>query len=240
MPSVVPILKTLGLTKDVPIVVYNGSASFMVSTEMGTTRRLFSTPHPTEDSRLLLEFAKRLGLVAQYYWEHNGDVFAVPSTDEHYSLLEAYAQLTGRHQVIGTDYMEAIRKSPAAKILLMSNDADGLIALAEQEFPESKFHIIRGSPEPFFVEFLPANVSKGSGLLHLCRELQLSLDDVVAFGDGDNDVEFLEYAGLGIAMKNAKPAAKAKADVILEVCRGYRRFFHVLLVLLLSYCVAHE
>jgi hydroxymethylpyrimidine pyrophosphatase-like HAD family hydrolase len=39
---------------------------------------------------------------------------------------------------------------------------------------------------------------------------------VVSFGDGENDEEFLRYAGLGIAMKNARPLAKSAANLVLE------------------------
>ena len=53
-----------------------------------------------------------------------------------------------------SSYDEAISKSPSAKLLVMTNDADSLIEIAERELPKNLFHIIRGSPDPFFVEFL--------------------------------------------------------------------------------------
>lgn len=119
--------------------------------------------------------------------------------------------------MLGTDYEEAMTQSRATKVLLLSSDADLVMAAAKKEFPEGKYNVIRGSPEPFFVEFLPANVSKGSGLRNMCSAMNIPIEEVVTFGDGNNDAEFLDYAGLGVAVKDAKPAAKAKADVILEV-----------------------
>ena len=210
-------MRTLSLASDIPVVVYNGSSGFMLSPDVGLTKKLFSTPHSHDDAQVLLNFAKRLGVVAQYYLEDCGEVFAVPLTKEHDALLEAYAGLTGRKQIIGTDYNTAISQSCAAKILLMSRNTEDLIASAKDEFPCGKFNIIRGSPDPFFVEFLPANISKGSGLRNLCAASDIDIDEVVAFGDGENDAEFLKCAGLGVAMKNAKAAAKESADVILEV-----------------------
>ena len=54
---------------------------------------------------------------------------------------------------------------------------------------------------------------KGAGLERLCRELlAVPLSAVVAFGDGDNDVEFLTLAGRGIVMKNGRRVAKEVAD----------------------------
>ena len=57
-----------------------------------------------------------------------------------------------------TSYDDAISKSASAKMLLLTNDADGLIEVAEKELPIGTFHIIRGSPDPFFVEFLKPGI----------------------------------------------------------------------------------
>jgi hydroxymethylpyrimidine pyrophosphatase-like HAD family hydrolase len=43
------------------------------------------------------------------------------------------------------------------------------------------------------------------------------MDNVAAFGDGDNDKEMLQWAGLGVAMQNARDVTKAAADVVLEL-----------------------
>ena len=72
-----------------------------------------------------------------------------------------------------------------------------------------------GSP-PFFVEVLHPDVHKGAGLERLCGAIGMPLSDVAAFGDGDNDIEFLATAGVGVAMANARPPLKAVADVVLE------------------------
>ena len=43
-----------------------------------------------------------------------------------------------------------------------------------------------------------------------------SKEEVIAFGDGENDIEMLEAAGTGIAMGNAKDAVKERADLICK------------------------
>jgi hypothetical protein len=48
------------------------------------------------------------------------------------------------------------------------------------------------------------------------EKLGMELENVAAFGDGDNDVEFLSYAGLGVAMNNAKDVAKDASKMITE------------------------
>ncbi len=46
--------------------------------------------------------------------------------------------------------------------------------------------------------------------------LGIDLSEIVAFGDGNNDKEFLEYAGCGLAMKNASTLAKSSSKAVLE------------------------
>jgi hypothetical protein len=144
-------------------------------------------------------------------------------------LLGRYASLVSRAQLIVDDYNTAIEKSLAAKILLMTNDPHALVAAARARFPADEFNIIIGSPEPFFVEFLRPEASKGTGLALLCEHLGVDMEEVVAFGDGDNDREMLQLAGIGVAMQNAKAAAKEAANVVLEV-----RFVVALCILLVA------
>lgn len=66
--------------------------------------------------------------------------------------------------------------------------------------------------DPPYLEFMPPGITKETGLADVARTLGLDALDVVAFGDGNNDVRMLQWAGMGIAMSHARPAAKAAAD----------------------------
>lgn len=66
----------------------------------------------------------------------------------------------------------------------------------------------------YMVEILPPGASKGDGLRRVLAHLQIDPARVMALGDGENDVEMLQLAGLGVAMGNAMPAAKKAADVV--------------------------
>jgi len=65
---------------------------------------------------------------------------------------------------------------------------------------------------PKFLEFATLGVSKGSGLEFLAERLRFSRERTIAFGDGENDVELVEWAGYGIAVENAHERVKAAAD----------------------------
>ena len=65
---------------------------------------------------------------------------------------------------------------------------------------------------PKFLEFATLGVSKGSGMAFLCEQLGFARERTIAFGDGENDVELVEWAGYGIAVENAHERVKAVAD----------------------------
>ena len=65
---------------------------------------------------------------------------------------------------------------------------------------------------PYFLELAAAGVTKGSGLDFLAGHLGFTPEQTIAFGDGENDVELVEWAGYGIAVENAHERVKAVAD----------------------------
>uniref|UniRef100_A0A7N0T5L6 Uncharacterized protein n=1 Tax=Kalanchoe fedtschenkoi TaxID=63787 RepID=A0A7N0T5L6_KALFE len=67
---------------------------------------------------------------------------------------------------------------------------------------------------PDILEIVPPGSSKGGGVRVLLDHLGVSENEVMAIGDGENDVEMLQLAGLGVALSNASEKAKAVADVI--------------------------
>jgi Cof subfamily protein (haloacid dehalogenase superfamily) len=67
---------------------------------------------------------------------------------------------------------------------------------------------------PYFLEFANAGVTKGAGMDFVAEHLGLDRNDVVAFGDGENDVELLEWAGYGVAVANAHARVLEAADLV--------------------------
>lgn len=152
----------------------------------------------------------------QIYDSNSDTVYAAPVTDEHRRLLAKYAYLVGKDQVLLSDYNEALNNFDSTKVLIMTDETEKALTSASSEFSAEDIHMIRGSPDPFFVEFLRPDVCKGNGVKAVCDYLGIGLENVAAFGDGENDKEMLELAGIGVAMKNAKDAAKASADIVLD------------------------
>lgn len=85
----------------------------------------------------------------------------------------------------------------------------------EQELAEKfgdQINIFRS--EPYFVEIMPPNVHKATSLEKLLEVLDMDRKDLVACGDGYNDLTMIEYAGVGVAMANAQDIVKEHANYI--------------------------
>lgn len=219
--SALHFLEQLNLNQSVSYVVcFNGSCGIEVSKSAipstpSVPKYLFNLVLSEEQTRTLLKLADDLGLVAQYYNGLTGEVQAFPTSDTQRAQLKVYADMVCRVQTI-RPYEEAMKLSLPAKILIMTSDPASLLEQCKSKLPTDQYHIINGSPQKF-VEFLPAGICKGEGFRRICQHMQVSVDEMVTFGDGENDKEMLAWSGCGVAMKNAVPIAKEVANIVCEV-----------------------
>lgn len=73
-----------------------------------------------------------------------------------------------------------------------------------------------GPDRKYTGEITCAGVNKATGMQILMEHLGLPKESSIAFGDGPNDVEMLQYAGIGVAMGNAEEDLKLLADMITD------------------------
>lgn len=69
---------------------------------------------------------------------------------------------------------------------------------------------------PAIVEYMPYKTNKGTGLIQLIKSLNISKDEVIAFGDGGNDLQLLQNSGWPVAMENACDELKPFAKIITK------------------------
>jgi Cof subfamily protein (haloacid dehalogenase superfamily) len=86
--------------------------------------------------------------------------------------------------------------------------------LAAPDFKHLKFKRF----SKYGVDVLPADVSKAGGIARLATHLNVDAQNVVAFGDNQNDKEMLSAAGIGIAMGHATSDVQAQADYVTDDC----------------------
>ncbi|KAJ1463172.1 HAD-like domain-containing protein [Pelagophyceae sp. CCMP2097] len=224
-PALYAHVADLALDAPVAAVCYNGAMCYIfepnpLNAADASKRKqlLFANALAADASRAVVAFGKKHGLLLQYY---SGDsIFVHCITPEHHDFVRRYHELTGaRHTLIDdADYQPALQSGDAAKLLFMTDDPDAVVSLVNAAIAAGDLPaltVVRGSP-PFFVEILRDDVCKGAGLKQLCDAIDVPLEDTVAFGDGDNDLEFVEMAGVGVAMLNARDIVKQSADRVTE------------------------
>ena len=122
-------------------------------------------------------------------------------TYAHHARLEAH--------VVG-DLLEWLDE-PTTKIVVVgeSGALDRLEADLRGRFDHSLFI---AKSLPYFLEIAQPGVSKGAALEFVCERMGITAADVIGFGDGANDIELLQTAGLGVAVADADPVLVEHAD----------------------------
>ncbi|MDO5569877.1 MAG: Cof-type HAD-IIB family hydrolase [Bacteroidales bacterium] len=156
---------------------------------------------------MLYEMAKEHGVDIISYIDK--DIIA-ENSDNKYILKEASINKMPIRKV--SSFVNEI-KNPVPKCLIVG---DGEVLVPLQEKMNERFgevmNIFRS--EPFFLELMPQNIDKAASLERLLKHLKLTKEQMIACGDGFNDLSMIKYAGLGVAMSNAQDAVKEAADYI--------------------------
>lgn len=124
-----------------------------------------------------------------------------------------YRDLLGQNLRWVDDLDSVLRHHEPVKFLFIADpqEADRIEAAMRQRF-EGQMEIVRSHAN--FVEGNPLGVSKGDALGRLSRHKGVDQARVMAIGDQGNDVTMIRWAGVGVAMGNGSPEAKAVADWI--------------------------
>jgi Cof subfamily protein (haloacid dehalogenase superfamily) len=102
---------------------------------------------------------------------------------------------------------------PPTKLVVIDEPEvlDGLKARMVARF-DGRLYISKSLP--YFLEFASPDVTKAAGLDFLAEHLGFARERTVAFGDGENDVELVAWAGYGVAVENAHERVKEVADLV--------------------------
>ncbi|MBD2036054.1 HAD family phosphatase [Phormidium sp. FACHB-592] len=129
------------------------------------------------------------------------------------SETKEYAKRSGVQPIPVGDLRTALTAEPT-KVLALSDDTaliTTLLGSLQSRYTPAELYLTK-SVATFFEATNPL-VSKGTAVRYLAEEyLGLKAENVMAIGDNFNDVEMIEYAGIGVAMGNAPDAVKALAN----------------------------
>ncbi|MGT2908252.1 Cof-type HAD-IIB family hydrolase [Streptococcus dentiloxodontae] len=129
------------------------------------------------------------------------------------SLYQAVNPLLTFHEV---DTPDAIPEDLVINKVIVAFEQEYLDAQIPKISEElhSKFEICKS--RDIVLEIMPKGVHKATGLKLLAQHLDLSSENFMTVGDEENDLTMTQWAGLGVAMKNAVPALRDVADAITE------------------------
>ena len=123
-----------------------------------------------------------------------------------------------------------------ARIAGLINKSDSLPdTLYADENEQEKFlsvmpHCVYTRWHPQGIDILPRGNGKADGIQTTLDHYGLEREEVIAFGDGDNDLSMLKLAGTAVAMGNAVEHVKAAADYVTDtvendgICQALRHF----------------
>lgn len=201
--SALPYAETAGI--DAPLVCYQGAA--VVDPKTGEW--LLHEPIPVALAKEAIGVVQGEGFGLNVYVD---DRLYVAELTDHARSYAGFQNL----EITEVGDLLAWLDRPPTKLVVVS-DPDALDALRPRVAERFGDRLFVAKSLPHFLELASPRVSKGTGLAFVAEHLGFGAEETVAFGDGENDIELLEWAGFGIAVDNADDLLKARAD---WVCPG--------------------
>lgn len=204
-PGVVPLIEELGLEEsDDYVITYNGA----LVQNTHTRESIIDYTMTHQDYLVLEKAAAEAG--SHFHAIHNDGIFTPNRDISKYSVHESF--------IIGIPlfYRTPEEMDPTVKYnKMMMIDEPSVLEAAIARLPQSvwdTYTILRS--EPFYLEILNKEASKGKAVAALAARLGIDRKEVMAIGDSGNDIDMVDFAGIGIAMDNATDQVKDVADFI--------------------------
>ncbi len=158
-----------------------------------------------EDARLIFELAKQYNKKISYVDGLNTQ--NIKEVDEYQTHIQA-----------NTVYLLNINQDEADEVLNKLSSSSNLHAAITKSWINT---------EVIDLHITHKNATKGAALEQLAKRQNYNLDDLIAIGDGLNDIDFLKKAGFKVAMGNAEEELKMLADKVIGLVteNGLAKFF---------------
>ncbi|MCL1989843.1 MAG: Cof-type HAD-IIB family hydrolase [Defluviitaleaceae bacterium] len=204
-PGMMKLAEALELEKFGGFVLsYNGGRITNMQTKE-VIHEVFLTP---EEAHEIYDFAK----------ENNVNMMAYDEADIITEDDDDYIQIESTINAMPLKRTDDFKKAVVNKtIKVLTTGSPEIIVEVEKAYIEKfedRFSICRSMP--FFLEVMPQGINKAASLGKLLATLDLTPDEMIACGDGFNDIEMVKYAGLGVAMENAVDEVKAVANYVTK------------------------
>ncbi|MBR5352158.1 MAG: Cof-type HAD-IIB family hydrolase [Bacteroidales bacterium] len=163
---------------------------------------LLRSPIPQQETDRWLEYAEQENLCTMIFTEH--EMFVNTHSDPVANAIRNQLEfqmppLLPTRQMMGRETFQVIAIMPAQR------DNDVLQMLPHCRLP--RWH-------PQFSDLVNADNSKATGIDSILHHYGIDRNECIGFGDGGNDIEMLDFCGIGVAMGNADDNVKAHADYV--------------------------
>lgn len=204
---------THGLRKECELLDLEKYEGFLLSyngakvSEVKSEHTIFEQTLSVEQAKQAYERSKEFNLSCLTY---DGPFVVSENIDDQYIKYEySINGMYGKHIDSFEDYVQ----EPVNKVLL-TGDPEYVGKILE-DFKEpfgDSLSIYRSAP--FFVEIMAQGIDKAASLDRLVKHMGIKREEVIAFGDGYNDLSMIEYAGMGVSMANGVDEVKEIADFV--------------------------
>lgn len=172
-----------------------------------TNQTIYEQTLSSDDAKSIYEHAKKFDLTCLIY---EGDCILSENVDDEYVKAETFIN---DMQLTKVDCLKDYMNKPLQKVLL-TGKPEYVASILDQFKAPYEDHLSIYRSAPFFIEVMAQGIDKAASIDRLAKSLGIKQEEVMAFGDGYNDLSMIEYAGCGVAMANAVDGVKERANMI--------------------------
>ncbi len=197
--ATLPFVEQLGLTT--PIISYNGAMVKNPHTGEVWLHERIDAGVATQ----VMDYAHVHDLQLNYYLDDH--FYSVAYTE----WAQLYHARTNAPIEIKPDLYTTLRNTAPTKMIIVDSKerTDSLLPPFREQFG-ANLYVTKSNDE--YLEMMPPRANKAAALAIVAARFGCTAAETIAFGDSYNDIPMLQWAGLGIAVGNAKPEAIAAAD----------------------------
>lgn len=142
------------------------------------------------------------------------EVIATDNNDEYYNIFTKYSNVIPRRVNNVVKYLDDNNLWNSVYKIIFSDEEEVLIKLRDDLKGKIDEEYTLAFSMPFYLELYDSNVSKGKALEYVANMYGIRNDEIMAIGDGENDLSMIEFAKIGIAMDNAPDFIKERANYV--------------------------
>lgn len=187
---------------DLPYITYNGAMVVMGKSE----EILYETKMLPWDAKQIIELGEQYG-VTVLIWK-NSTLYITKMDDR----VKQYTGIASFVPVLAEN-IDNLVEGGVTKVIWF-DDVDKIARYQREIGQYMSENVNYHTTRPCFLEFVDKDASKAIAMQKLGEHLGIKQSEMIAVGDGYNDLSMIEYAGLGVAMGNAEDEIKKRADYI--------------------------